>query len=451
MSLRTVLAGLGCLFLVDQAHAAVRHLTVSQEVIGSVEVVAPAGEPKGLVILLSDADGVTDLRRSQAEAIAEQGVAAAIVSTPTLLETLRKSDDDDCHYPFGEFEDLSQIVQRTLAMQGYRWPVLLGFGMGGTLAYLSASQAPLNTAAGAVSVGVSDRLASRLPMCDDHERQVKVGDGEFQYPPRDDVPGRWIAVTSGPDPVAEAYVKADKDNALIVETGGAEAMFAQAMKAAIGLAEAHTGTLDDLPIVELPADGKPRTLAVFYSGDGGWRDIDKQIADYLSKNGVAVIGVDSLRYFWSRKTPEAIATDLGRIIAAYNLKWGTRDVALVGYSFGAGVIPFAYNKLPPTQQRLVRLMALLALDRKTSFEISVSGFLGVDNADDVPVGPQVKQLDAPGKVVCFYGADEDPEETGCLLPELAAATLVRRPGKHHFDGEYEPIAQAILDRIRKGV
>ncbi|MEJ1934352.1 AcvB/VirJ family lysyl-phosphatidylglycerol hydrolase, partial [Nostoc sp. NIES-2111] len=400
--------------------------------------------------ILSDTAGITHLRRKQAETIAAEGVAAALVSSPALLDTLRASDDDDCHYPLGEFEDLSQIVQRTLAMPVYRWPVLLGFGLGGTVAYLSASQAPVNTSAGAVSVGVSDRLPSRLPFCDDHDRQVKLPDGEFQYPPRDDIPGRWIAVTPGPDPIAERYVQADKDNSLIVETGGAEAMFAQAAKAAIGLAATRTGTLDDLPIVELPADGKPRTLAVFFSGDGGWRDIDKQIADYLSKHGVAVIGVDSLRYFWNRKTPEAIANDLGRIIAAYNLKWGTRDVALIGYSFGAGVIPFAYNRLPATQQRLVRLMALLAIDPKTSFEISVSGFLGVDNSDDVPVGPQVKQMDASSKIMCFYGADEDPAETGCLLPELAQSSLVKRPGKHHFDGEYEPIAQSILERIRKG-
>ncbi len=70
-----------------------------------------------------------------------------------------------------------------------------------------------------------------------------------------------------------------------------------------------------LPIVDLPAkDGKADMIAVFYSGDGGWRDLDKSIGEWLQAHGVHVIGVDSLRYFWSERTPEEIANDTTAMI-----------------------------------------------------------------------------------------------------------------------------------------
>ena len=112
------------------------------------------------------------------------------------------------------------------------------------------------------------------------------------------------------------------------------------------LAAAADDTLAGLPLVELPVAAPGRLMAVVYSGDGGWRDIDKDIAGRLQDKGVPVVGVDSLRYFWSEKTPEQIAADLGLIIDHYREAWQRPDVVLVGYSFGADVLPFAYNRLP---------------------------------------------------------------------------------------------------------
>jgi len=54
-----------------------------------------------------------------------------------------------------------------------------------------------------------------------------------------------------------------------------------------------------LPLIELPASHPSPLLAIIVSGDGGWRDLDKVIAEKLSRNGVSVVGCDSLRYFWS--------------------------------------------------------------------------------------------------------------------------------------------------------
>lgn len=45
----------------------------------------------------------------------------------------------------------------------------------------------------------------------------------------------------------------------------------------------------------------------------------------------------------------------------YRQKWGTQRFVLVGYSFGADVLPATYNRLPEAEQKRVDSIMLLAL------------------------------------------------------------------------------------------
>jgi type IV secretory pathway VirJ component len=213
------------------------------------------------------------------------------------------------------------------------------------------------------------------------------------------------------------------------------------VRAPLEAAETAPG-LEDLPLVELPVDTAGSVMAVIYSGDGGWRDIDKDIAGYLQSKGVPVVGVDSLRYFWAEKKPDQTAKDLDRILEHYRAAWHRPDVLLIGYSFGADVLPFAYNRLPPAAKAAVRRLVLLGPSLSADFEIHVTGWLGLDSGPEAPpLAPELKRLD-PGLVECVYGREE--EDSGCTLPELAGATLVKTEGGHHFDGDYVTLAQDIL-------
>ena len=144
-------------------------------------------------------------------------------------------------------------------------------------------------------------------------------------------------------------------------------------------------TLEDLPLVELPTAGAASQMAVIYSGDGGWRDLDKQIAGVLAREGTPVVGVDSLRYFWREKTPEMVASDLARILRHYRARWGAQRVLLVGYSFGAGILPFAVHRLPSDLRDSVAQISLLGLTPRAPFQVSVGGWLGTSNRR--PAGP----------------------------------------------------------------
>jgi type IV secretory pathway VirJ component len=182
---------------------------------------------------------------------------------------------------------------------------------------------------------------------------------------------------------------------------------------------------------------------VVISGDGGWRDLDKTIAETLQKQGVSVVGVDSLRYFWTPKSPEQTSHDLARILDRYSTRWHARHFALIGYSFGADVMPFAYNRLPDALREKVSYMSLLGFAHAADFQIRVSGWLGLPPSEKaLNVAPEIARVPA-SRVQCIYGEDEDDT----LCPSLAASgvAVVRTAGGHHFSKDYVALTKTILD------
>jgi type IV secretory pathway VirJ component len=207
------------------------------------------------------------------------------------------------------------------------------------------------------------------------------------------------------------------------------------------------GAIASLPLVELPAVPHGPILAIIFSGDGGWRDIDKTIAQKLCSDGVSVIGWDSLHYFWSRKSPEQIANDLSLVIDTYASRWGASKVALIGYSFGAGILPFAFDRLTREAKQRVVQISLLGFAPTTDFEISIAGWLGEPASKDAaPTKPALASID-PSMIQCFYGE----EESDSACPELGGngAEIIRVGSGHHFGGDYDALAQDILTGLRR--
>jgi type IV secretory pathway VirJ component len=423
-----------------------REITAEVGDIGRIEVLAPDAEPNAFIILISDRDGLTPDFRAEAGHLVGRGAAVALVDVREVMKQQAASEDVDCHYIFGDFEDLARAAQRQLGMETWRQPLLLGVGEGGTLAYLALAQAPDNTAAGAVSLGFEAHFESKLPLCAGAPK-IGVSGTVNAYGPMQELPGRWTWIANQAPQGDLAEFATVTANATIKVVGNAADGFNTAADAAFAIAASLPKPLAGLPLVELPASGKPTAMVVFISGDGGWRDIDEQIGDYLAAHGVAVIGVDSLRYFWSKKDPKQIAADLDQIITHYQRKWHTERVGLLGYSFGADVLPLAWSKLSRESQNATSLIAFLGLEPTAELQISVEGWLGLSSDAETPIRPYLTGMPVQ-KIMCFYGADEkDEKDTACVYPELANATRIERPGGHHFDGDYEPVAKSILARL----
>src|SRR5262249_2290955 len=115
---------------------------------------------------------------------------------------------------------------------------------------------------------------------------------------------------------------------------------------------------------------------------------------------------------------------------------------LIGYSFGADILPFVYNRLPDKWRERVVQISLLGLGSHAPFEFHMTGWLEMADTSALPVLPELARVDL-SKVQCFYGEQEDDKV--CDKPELANAELIRTTGSHHFDGNYPKLAQRILD------
>jgi type IV secretory pathway VirJ component len=201
--------------------------------------------------------------------------------------------------------------------------------------------------------------------------------------------------------------------------------------------------LAGLPIVEVPAKRAGSTLAILISGDGGWAGIDKAVAASLAEKGIAVVGVDSLRYFWKERTPQSAAADVDRIVQHYLSAWDKKDILLIGYSQGADILPFVVNRLPAATRADVRLVAMLGLGERAVFEFHLANWLSQSD-DGLPIAPELQRM-SKVRALCIYN---DEGDSSC--PEAASSTLraVSLPGGHHFGGDYDRVAALILEQLR---
>ena len=426
--------------------------TIATSEFGPVAVSAPDEAAKGFVLLFSGDDGIGQEEQKAIERLVAAGLAVAAIDTQAALKNLNAGDQKACIGLSGPLEWVSHNAQHALKVARYEEPVLLGRGAGAALVYVTLVQAPPLSFAGGLSVDFLPRLPLQRPFC-----TVTTAPGEAGYQTfaaGQTLRGVWqVAGTAPLTPEVLAFAAtAAKANG---RDAGATARVAPladlyletVQKRILEAPPADKATVSDLPLVEVASTSTNGTLAIIYSGDGGWRDIDKTLGDLLKSSGIAVIGVDALRYFWSKRTPEEVATDLGEIVRYYLAAWKLDHLVLIGYSFGADILPFAYNRLPEELRRDVVFLSLLAPSRTATFEIEIFEWLGAGSDEGIPLEPEVRKIE-PGKIQCFYG-QEEAEESLCTLESMRQAENIARPGSHHFDENYQPIADAILANLKR--
>ncbi|KAB7763834.1 virulence factor family protein [Xanthomonas maliensis] len=438
----------GAAMLACSGLAAAQSQTVSHGRFEDIPVLRPVGDPQRVVIWLTG--NANDARRqAQAQALRADGAMVALVDTRHLYSVLHKMGGT-CIFSAGDIENFSRYLQAFYHVPTYRLPLLVGDGEGAALAYAIGAQAKPHTLAGLLTDGLCPARIPEQVICG---AGVKQDDGTLTPTPTP-VP---LLVASSQDkrcpaaaeadflkqvPLARTFARTPRGNVL------------PGLRAAVRSLGAQKGVslppppadLEGLPVVEVPSTGKGGdTFAIFVSGDGGWAGLDEEVADALAEQGIPVVGLDSLRYFWTERTPETFAADLDHIARFYSQRWQRQRVVLIGFSQGADVLPAAINKLPAHTRLAIRMTALLSVGKLADYEFHVSNWLGSDD-EGLPIAPEVERL-PPGTTVCIYGEDDDD----ALCPNLPAQVAKRLslPGDHHFKGDYATLAKVILQQLQQ--
>jgi type IV secretory pathway VirJ component len=427
--------------------------------LGSITIERSVGTPARFVIFLSGDGGWNKGVVDMARHLADEGALVAGVDV-TAVERLTAGAAGSCAGVAGSLEGLAHYVEQRYGLRDYLKPILVGYSSGATLAYATLAQAPAGTFQGAISLGFCPDLEWRKPLCRgeglEHEA-VKQG---FVYRPAQHLQEPWIALQGERDEVCAV----SQTRAFVAQVPGAEIVslplvghgysvernwlpqFLAAYRKLATDSRSPAGPLPadvgDLPLTELPiGGGAGDTLAILVSGDGGWAGLDRAVAAALNARGLPVVGWDSLRYFWTARTPQGAALDLDRVIRHYTQAWGRSRVLLVGYSQGADVLPFMVNRLPPASRRLVAGTALIGVGTEAFFEFSVTHWLATPRGG-LPVAPEVNG-GRLGRVACIYGAED--AESPCRSFVGQGLRRIKLPGGHHFAGDYERVAGAVLE------
>jgi type IV secretory pathway VirJ component len=446
-----------------------------------LQIYRPAETPTSFVLFLSGDEGWNAIADRAARQLAQQGAMVAGIDWAQFRAAL-EADRDSCESADGDLENLSHFVQAYFHSPNYRSPILAGISSGATFAYAMLAQAPHNTFAAAVTLGFCPRLELEKPLCKGSglESVRSAGQRGVELLPVKSLGNPWLNLQGEADRIcpartAQQFISEVKGAASVTlpKVGhdfASPAAWIPQFTAGYAKLAAQNPTqmapppagLSDLPIVEIPAhpvaqdaasppgaatpgsatpaSAPSDAFAIIMSGDGGWAGLDQDVAAALSARGIPVVGLDSLRYYWTARTPDGLAADTDRIIRYYLAHFAKQRVLLIGYSQGADVLPFAVNRLPDATRTHIALVAVMGMSEHALFEFHLSGWISDDNSGPATL-PEIQRI-AGAPVLCIYGEDESDS----LCPKLDPKrfNVVKLKGGHHFDGDYAGLARQIL-------
>jgi len=438
--------------LAGSAQAAPQTTQLQYGLFGTVTLMQPAGSPKRSVLLFSDRGDVDEAGRTYAQGLAQDGSFVVTLDLDAYLKEL-ESLADPCSFPAGHVEEMAHWMERHVNLPAYQPPYVVGLGAGADFAYAMSVQAPSGTFSGVATLGYDFDFRLPRAFCAGDFGAATTPDGKaFQVVPVEKMPLPWLAQPFAPGAHVNGFL------------GGIAQTFDLHRDATVGDGVRLAATLDrlnappdavatddslsDLPLTEIaPQGASDHRIAIMLTGDGGWAGLDKGVATVLSQHGMRVIGLSSLEFFWHKKDAAQITDAVSRIVAHYAVRYPDARFVLIGYSFGASLVPVVANRLPEAQRTKIYGGVMISPDDAAVFEIHVGDWFGnTAHSDALPLAPEVAHTKIP--LACVYGGGESGEWCPTAA-KLGPIKLMELPGGHHYDGDYDKLGAAILDSLPK--
>jgi type IV secretory pathway VirJ component len=180
---------------------------------------------------------------------------------------------------------------------------------------------------------------------------------------------------------------------------------------------------------------------LYISGDGGLNNFSTDLCGTINRAGYSISAVNAKSYFWDKKTPERTATDISLYLQRILQGRTNQQLILVGYSFGADVMPFIVNRLPDSLRKKLVAVILLAPSTSTDFEIHWSDIFGGNSKRSMDVIAEINKMNVP-KIVTLFGSDETSFPVKKIMLKNYSNEYL--PGGHHFDGDTEEVGRTMM-------
>jgi len=440
-------------------------------VFGSVLVFHPSKTPNSVVLFVSGDGGWDRVSAEMVKIIVDKGALVAGINFKTYANNC-KASKVKCFYPASDFEGLSMTVQKKYKLKQYLKPILYGYSAGATLVYGVLAQAPANTFKGVFSVGFCPDIEMNKPLCNGSGLTSHVlKEGKSYYleaakhltAPFIVMQGKWDVVCPFSDtkryldsiPTAELITLPMVGHGFLI-TKNWEPQFSVAYQKIVR-EQSYTQKLaaqnqllqsqqlvplnSDMPLTLNPTSLKNSLpLAFFISGDGGWTNFDQAICAKLAEKGMPAVGLDAQKYFWNEKQPRETADEITNAVKHYMQQWNKSSFILIGYSFGAGVVPFIASNISGPLKETLKGVFCLSPDETADFEIHISDMLNLGHKEKYNVISELKKITTL-RPVCVFGNDEGVELRN--LFSIKGVRVETLPGSHHYNNDFNALATII--------
>ncbi|REA64275.1 virulence factor [Dyadobacter luteus] len=444
---------------------------------GKIILYHPSIQPTSVALFVSGDGGWESGVIEMAKNIAAQGALVLGIDARNYKKSLNRQTEG-CLYPAADFENLSLMIQKKYQFPQYLKPVLVGYSYGATLIYGILAQAPANTFKGALALGFCPDIEIAKPLCKGTALSSHLTADKKTYwlEKTSRLTAPFIALNGLKDlncpyastkqflekmPMAELVTLPKVGHGFSVNTNWLPQFniaykqilrtqsFTEQKSAQNALLQTQKTALlpGSLPLTLIPSAQKnDMPLVFFISGDGGWTSFDQSLAENLAKSGMPVVGMDAQKYFWKEKSPGQSAADVSKAIVHYMQQWSKREFVLMGFSFGASVVPFIADRLSSDIQKNIKGVISLSPDENADFEIHITDMLnlGQNNGQYNVLAEMIKIKDL--KPACIFGGREDSQVKDKLKKEGIKTIIL--PGGHHYNDDYAALTTVILSNIR---
>jgi type IV secretory pathway VirJ component len=196
-----------------------------------------------------------------------------------------------------------------------------------------------------------------------------------------------------------------------------------------------------VPARATPAPASRGVAAVLFSGDMGFHiGMAGAVAAKLAAAGIPVVGVNTLTFFRTQRSPAETARLVGTAMARALRITHRPRILLIGQSYGADMLPTGFAGVAAPLRARVALLALVVPGESVTLQATPAELLPVSapSSDALPAAAHLGST----STLCVFGAEQ--EDSLCARLRLPNLTRTALPGGHYLHRDAGAVAGALL-------